>query len=91
VTGLISVILTTYQREDALDAVLRGLARQIDREFEIVVADDGSGPQTRAAIERWLERNASRALITDDLIPDHWRSLRTSQSAAASRNAALTP
>jgi glycosyltransferase involved in cell wall biosynthesis len=53
VTGLISVILTTYQREDALEVVLRGLARQTDREFEIVVADDGSGPQTRAAIERW--------------------------------------
>jgi glycosyltransferase involved in cell wall biosynthesis len=52
VTGLISVILTTYQREDALDAVLRGLARQTDRDFEIVVADDGSGPQTRELIGR---------------------------------------
>jgi glycosyltransferase involved in cell wall biosynthesis len=54
VTGQISVILTTYQREDALDAVLRGLARQTDRDFEIVVADDGSGPQTRALIGRWV-------------------------------------
>jgi glycosyltransferase involved in cell wall biosynthesis len=52
VTGLISVILTTYQREDALDAVLRGLARQTDRDFEIMVADDGSGPQTRELIGR---------------------------------------
>ena len=52
-TGQISVILTTYQREDALDAVLRGLARQTDREFEILVADDGSGPRTRALIGRW--------------------------------------
>lgn len=51
-TGLISVILTTYQREDALDAVLRGLARQTDRDFEIMVADDGSGPQTRELIGR---------------------------------------
>jgi len=52
VNGLISVILTTYQREDALDAVLRGLAAQSDRGFEIVVADDGSGPQTRTLVER---------------------------------------
>jgi glycosyltransferase involved in cell wall biosynthesis len=52
VNGLISVILTTYQREDALDAVLRGLATQSDRGFEIVVADDGSGPQTRTLVER---------------------------------------
>ena len=49
---LISVILTTYKREDALDAVLRGLAAQDDRGFEIVVADDGSGPQARTLVER---------------------------------------
>lgn len=49
---LISVILTTYNRENALDAVLRGLARQSDRAFEIVVADDGSGPETREVIKR---------------------------------------
>ena len=42
-TELISVIVTTYNREDALDAVLRSLAEQSDADFEIVVADDGSG------------------------------------------------
>jgi len=52
VTGQISVIVTTYNREPALDAVLRALARQTDREFEIIVADDGSGPATRQLIER---------------------------------------
>jgi len=52
VTELISVILTTYKREDALDAVLGALARQTDRDFEIIVADDGSGPQTRALVGR---------------------------------------
>jgi glycosyltransferase involved in cell wall biosynthesis len=52
VTGLISVILTTYQREDALDAVLRALSRQTDRAFEVIVADDGSGPPTHAVVER---------------------------------------
>ena len=45
-TELISVIVTTYNREDALGAVLRGLARQSDRDFEIIIADDGSGPAT---------------------------------------------
>jgi glycosyltransferase involved in cell wall biosynthesis len=52
VIELISVILTTYKREDALEAVLRGLARQSDRGFEIIVADDGSGPATREFVER---------------------------------------
>jgi glycosyltransferase involved in cell wall biosynthesis len=53
VPNLISVIVTTYEREDALDAVLRSLAAQRDRRFEVIVADDGSGPATAALIERW--------------------------------------
>ena len=50
---LISVIVTTYNREDALEAVLRSLARQTDRDFEVVVADDGSAAATRRLIEGW--------------------------------------
>ena len=52
-TELISLIVTTYNRPDALDAVLRSLACQTDRNFEIVVADDGSGPRTREVINNW--------------------------------------
>jgi glycosyltransferase involved in cell wall biosynthesis len=52
VPDLISVIVTTYDREDALDAVLAALSRQSDRRFEIVIADDGSGPATAAVVER---------------------------------------
>jgi glycosyltransferase involved in cell wall biosynthesis len=36
---LFSVIVTTYNREDALDAVLRSLARQSEQDFEVVVAE----------------------------------------------------
>jgi glycosyltransferase involved in cell wall biosynthesis len=50
---LISVIVATYNREDALDAVLRGLARQGDRSFEVLVADDGSGPATADVVAKW--------------------------------------
>jgi glycosyltransferase involved in cell wall biosynthesis len=53
VAELISVIITTYNREDALAAVLRSLTRQTDADFEVVVADDGSGPATAALIEGW--------------------------------------
>ncbi len=52
-TEPISLIVSTYNRPDALGACLRSLSRQTDRNFEIVVADDGSGPQTRELIERW--------------------------------------
>jgi glycosyltransferase involved in cell wall biosynthesis len=50
---LISVIVTTHDREDALDAVLRSLARQTDGDFETIVADDGSGPATAALVAQW--------------------------------------
>ena len=53
---LISVIVTTYNREDALAAVLSALSRQADRGFEVVIADDGSRPATAALVERWRPR-----------------------------------
>ena len=52
-SGLISVIVTTYNREDALSAVLRSLARQTDPDFEVIVADDGSRAATAATVEAW--------------------------------------
>jgi glycosyltransferase involved in cell wall biosynthesis len=54
--ALISVIVTTYNREDALDAALRALAHQSDRNFEIVVADDGSRPDTARVVQSWKAR-----------------------------------
>lgn len=50
---LISVIVSTYNREDALDAVLRSLSRQTDRQFEVVVANDGSEAATTRVVESW--------------------------------------
>jgi glycosyltransferase involved in cell wall biosynthesis len=47
---LLSLIVTTYNRPDALRAVLLSLAAQTDRAFEVLVADDGSRPETAAAI-----------------------------------------
>jgi glycosyltransferase involved in cell wall biosynthesis len=52
----ISVIVATYNRPDALDAVLRSLARQSDADFEVLVADDGSTQPTKELIESWQPR-----------------------------------
>jgi glycosyltransferase involved in cell wall biosynthesis len=54
--SLISVIVTTYNREDALNAVIGSLAAQSDKNFEIIVADDGSGPDTMRVVESWKPR-----------------------------------
>jgi len=48
---LISVVVATYNRPDALAAVLRSLAKQDDDRFEVVVADDGSTADTEAVVK----------------------------------------
>ncbi|MCG6859398.1 MAG: glycosyltransferase family 2 protein [Salaquimonas sp.] len=47
----ISVIVSTYNSPEWLEKVLTGYACQSDKDFEIVVADDGSGPDTKKLIE----------------------------------------
>lgn len=56
--NLVSVIVTTYSRDDALAAVLRALSRQTDRNFEIVVAEDGSRLETARTVASWAPRLA---------------------------------
>lgn len=49
-----SVVLATYERADALNLVLRALAEQEgDADFEVVVADDGSGPDVATVVGSW--------------------------------------
>jgi glycosyltransferase involved in cell wall biosynthesis len=48
----LSVIVSTYDRPAFLEKVLRGYAVQSDRDFELVVADDGSGRETAEVISR---------------------------------------
>jgi glycosyltransferase involved in cell wall biosynthesis len=47
----LAVIITTYNRPDALQAVLEGYAAQDTQDFELLVADDGSAPPTRRLVE----------------------------------------
>ena len=49
---LISVIVSTYNRPDALSLILKSFNYQTDRHFEVIVADDGSGKETRKVINR---------------------------------------
>lgn len=47
------VIVSTYENPRALDLVLRGWARQEVAPDRVLVADDGSGPETAAVVARW--------------------------------------
>ena len=46
-----SVIFTTYNHPRWLEKTLWGFSAQSYRDFEIIVADDGSGPETREVVE----------------------------------------
>ena len=48
-----AVILTTYNRPDALRAVLDGYRAQNTRDFELIVADDGSTRETGALVDEY--------------------------------------
>ena len=47
----LSLIISTYNNTRLLSACLRSVARQSVLPYEILVADDGSGPETRGLIE----------------------------------------
>ena len=51
-----AVIVTTYNRPEALTTVLEGFCQQIDRDFELVVADDGSGEDTASVVKEFQRR-----------------------------------
>jgi glycosyltransferase involved in cell wall biosynthesis len=52
-----TLIVTTYEWPAALDLTLKSIARQSELPGEVLVADDGSGPDTARVVARW------RALI----------------------------
>ena len=48
----ISVVISVYNRPEYLELVLWGYAAQSDRNFELIIADDGSGAEVRSTIAR---------------------------------------
>jgi len=54
----LALVVTTYERPDALAAVLGSIASQRSAPDELIVADDGSGAATRAVIDRHVRHSA---------------------------------
>ncbi|UCE94015.1 MAG: glycosyltransferase family 2 protein [Flavobacteriaceae bacterium] len=52
----ISVIISTYNATKWLEKVLWGYNNQIFKDFEIVIADDGSGPETKELIDAMAKK-----------------------------------
>ncbi len=52
----ISLIVSTYNRPDALNLVLKSLEAQVFKDFEVLIADDGSGNETRQLINDFINK-----------------------------------
>lgn len=76
-----AVIITTYNRPDALAAVLEGYLAQNDIDFDLVVADDGSTGDTRRVVEALRSRAPMKLVHV-------WQEDRGFRAAAA-RNRAV--
>lgn len=51
----ISVIVSTYNAEAWLEKVLIGYSNQTYKDFELIIADDGSRPSTKALIDSYAQ------------------------------------
>lgn len=49
----LAIVVSTYDAPAPLNAVLWSFAEQSDQDFALVVADDGSGPDTKAVVDGW--------------------------------------
>ena len=84
----LSVVVSTYEWPEALGAVLRALHKQSDPDFDIVVADDGSGPETAVVVRRWQGRFGQR-LIHSWQADEGFRAARVRNLGALARDSNL--
>jgi len=51
----VALIISTYNQIEYLDRVLRAVDRQTSPPDEVILADDGSGPDTKALFAQWSQ------------------------------------
>lgn len=56
----VAVIISTYNQPDWLEKVLWGYEQQTIADFEVILADDGSGEPTQLLIERFMKTSTLR-------------------------------
>ena len=62
-----AVIVTSYCRRDALNLILQSVVNQTEMPEEVIVADDGSGPDVRSLIDYWSGRLPLTSIWQADL------------------------
>ena len=77
----LSVIVSTFNRPEALDLILTALSHQTGKNFEVIIADDGSENETRELIDKVKDK-------VDFKITHIWQEHKEFR-AAAIRNKAI--
>jgi glycosyltransferase involved in cell wall biosynthesis len=54
------LVINTYNQPEYLGRVLRAVSRQSLRPLEVVLADDGSGPETKVVFDQWSQTTPVR-------------------------------
>ena len=83
VASEISLVITTYNNPVFLEIVLKSVLRQRVFPFEVIVADDGSGEETRLLIERY--RKIMPVPLVHSWIPDEGFRVAKSRNIAISK------
>jgi len=76
---LITVVIPAYNRADKIPIAIKSVQQQTYPNWEIVVADDGSGDGTAAAVEQMMKEDSRIRLIRHE----------TNLGAQAARNAGI--
>lgn len=82
----LALAIVSHERPEALAAVLASVARQQEPPDEILIADDGSGPATRAVIAEFLARSRVPARLVEQT-HDGFRVARLRNLAIAASHA----
>ncbi|WP_455210161.1 glycosyltransferase [Kaarinaea lacus] len=83
-TPRIEVLLAVYNNLDVTRLTLQGYCRQIDTEFTLVIADDGSGPEIKQLVDEFQSQLTIRHLWQED---QGFRKARILNRAIATSNA----
>ena len=84
-----SVILATYEQPRLLDLALTGYANQSARDFEVVIADDGSSEETREVVAAHARRSQVPIVHTWQPHDGFWKSRALNRAVLHSRGAQL--
>jgi glycosyltransferase involved in cell wall biosynthesis len=53
----LALVINTFNQPEYLDRVLRAVARQTSLPLEVLVADDGSGEETKQIVAKWVAQS----------------------------------